>query len=1094
MGKYSGFASVNTDTTTPDLDELAKLQGLMGGDKKTEVTPPPLQEDVKSFTDVRGRETEIQAPRGEVGEGDINPDWFDAEGNLSYSDKLIDDLNPAKSLAPEGAFDVEAAFQATQGGVETPTSDLAIPYGTGAKASYTTPEGETYSQPIVDLLNSESSLDYEGNIKEVSTRKTRAPTLMAEAVDTVKEWAPRQEEEVNKLIGNLNQGLMDPNSRAQLQRLMASNKNITAESMTEFAYSKLATADNLMRKNTGKGLAGAMQLAYMYDLNARQKAAYRAKEDFNVPKDAKARERYWKALSNEQRRAMHQLENAAFFDENNPTGNNSGSLIAQAADLQTNGIENTIASEMASITVPKAFPELFDIREMTDVNGNTIKKPVLTREAMSFVDDNIDLFTHVLKLPPKMPRAFKKAKADAKPDIRMKGKLSQDIFTSEESERQVSEDLLTLDNTPNTVLATQTRMLGLLLSVDSMPTTLSAMFDHANYKDIAHGGVMGNRTKVLTTVDLDGNRVREAYFGDSEKDTKATINLTEALALVGKQFYFDHFLASNLRPHVESTVLNYQSDKLSRAILGFGVSISYKLNRRNDMQLLKGGIMKRTGMKDADGVKYEAKTLASSEEAFNNNVDVWVSEFGELVSYVKNWDHLDNNTKMRVEEDLMSEDSPVATQAAALIKLGQEHDGYSTLSSVIEAVTLRQAEQNKNHAEYATNFLTEVDGLTNGMAQNAMWAGAEKQAARAGVTKHIVDSIANGSLLEMEDMYVRHTSIVSDLLYSNSNPKIRKMAKLFEDEGLVSRSESKGPIMIAGYSAGEALIKFGASETIKKLLAQDNNLSAKLRAIGVVPELAIKTLEDSSYLAVQRTVGSLKDYGDYQAQFMAQLIKQKQADPSLPDPSIVFPEGIRMLFGLMVPTVYGPELEGADGNKFRAIRNELVFDAKEINKETGFEKGHIKAISAVAPKTTHYGDALMVRASARRAAKEGIADKYSTDGTPYGNIFAHIFDGFLLPPMLARESDVILNDEFLNLGKRASNLKGLIDTAKAAGYDLNTSKALRDLVSSMLHMSVVGRNFVNTIKHVNQFPIDGNKTSKKAAGSNTRVFEPSIVK
>jgi len=1089
MARYSGFADVNTDTSTPDLDEVARLQALMAGTQKVEPTPVTPEAEVSNFTDVRGRTAEVQAPRGDVKEGDINPAWFDGEGNITYSDQLIDDLNPAKGLAQEGIYDLEAAYQA-QG---TPVADTGVvaPYGTGPKAAYTTEPGEINSQPIVDLLNSESSLDYQGNIGEVNTRKTRAPTLMAEAVDTVKEWAPRQEEEVNKLIGNLNQGLMDPNSRSQLQRFMASNANVTAESMTEFAYSKLSTADNLMRQDTGKGLAGAMQLAYMYDLNARQKASYQAKEDFDVPTNPKERKKYWSSLSQERRRAMHQLETAAFFDENNPAGTNAGSLIAQAADLQTNGIENAIAGEMAAITVPKAFPELFDIREMTDVNGNTIQKAVLTRDAMNFVDDNADLFTHVLKLSPKMPRSTKKAKAAVKADVRLKGKTSMPTFTSADAEAVVAEDLLLADNTPQTVLTAQTTVLSLLMAGG---TTTASMFDHQNFKDIKHGGATGNRTRRIQNVDLDGNTVIDVYNGDTEKDTKAEINLREALGLAGKQFYFNHFLASNLRLHVESNVLNYQSDKLSRAILGFGVSINYNLNSRSDMQLLKAGIMKRTGMSDSNGVKYESKTLKASEESFNNNVEAWTQEFGDLVGFVNSWAQLDGDTRMAVQEALAEPGSPMAIQAAKLIELGQQHDGYATVAAAVEAVKLRLAEKNKNHTAYATNFIMETDGLTNGMAQNAMWAGASKQAARAGLTQHIVDSASTGNLLEMEDMYVRHSSIVADLLYSNADPIVRKLAKLFEDEGLISRGESKGPIMIAGYSAGEALIKFGASETIKKLLAMDNNLSSKLRAIEATSDLAIKTLEDASYLAVQRTIGKLKDYGDVQARFMAELVKQKQDTPSLPDPSIIFPEGIRMIFGLNVPTVYGPELQGAEGNTFRAVRNELVYDAQEIDKTTGFEKGHIKAISAVAPKTTHYGDALMVRNSIRRSAKEGIADEHALDGEAYGNIYAHVFDGFMFPPKFARESDVILNEEFINLGKRASNLQSLIDTAKDAGYNIQASKQLRDLVADMLHMSVVGRNFVNTIKHSNQFPIDGNKTSKKASGKSDRVFEPSMVK
>jgi len=417
------------------------------------------------------------------------------------------------------------------------------------------------------------------------------------------------------------------------------------------------------------------------------------------------------------------------------------------------------------------------------------------------------------------------------------------------------------------------------------------------------------------------------------------------------------------------------------------------------------------------------------------------------------------------------------------------------MTSVVEAVKLRLAEQNRKKKYYSTNFVTEVDGLTNGMAQNAMWVGAVELAAAGGVTQFLVDSQGReGNLLTVDDMYVNHANVTLSYLNTNSDPKFKKLAGILKSHGLIGRSSSKGPIMIAGYSAGEALIKLGATEVMRGMIKADADFVKELAKAGFTPSKAVKALEDASVLAVTGTIGALQGYSALQSQFVQEMIDQKQEDDSLPPPSIVFPEGIRSEVGLMIPKATGPELETPDGDTYRRIRNEMVYDATEIDKTTGEYKKGMKALSQITPKTTQFGDALMVRTSARRSDAEGVGDKYAPEGEEYGNIFQHVFDGFFMPPSLMREADVILNDEFLNLGKRASNLRSLINTAKKAGYDMNTLK-MKNLVSQMNTTSKNGRRFVESVKDVNQFIVDGTRRKgvKKIKGVNDRNFPTSIV-
>jgi len=1081
-----------------DQEKMDRINARLSGIAPLEVAGDTVvDEERETLTEVRGRVNPIEEARGPVKEGDIDPRWLDTSGEIdpTMGDKLVSDLNPKRGLMGEGAFNVEEAYQATQPNAGT-TSSKAAPFGTGVKAAYTADTQEEFSQPIVSMLNSESSVEYAErinpetglkNVEEVATRVKREPITFGEAIDTVKAWAPIQEKVFNEKFADVMR-LMNPNDRAEMQRFMATHPGIRAETFSQLAYSKLAPADQLMRQESGTGLAATMQLAYMYDTYLRQRAAFHAKEDIVFPVEDK------KKLSKEQLRQIHQLENSAFFNEFNPDGTSAGALIAQAGDLETDGNENAMLGKMADMTVPESLSNLFTIEHMADLNGNIVTKKILTREGMDWVGSNMDLFTHALKLKHKMPRPHKKSKPDKKPDVRMKGKTALDIFTSKEAEALVASDLLLLDNTPNTVLTTQTILFSLLMGVDGdtiIPNAVTKEFDHAEYKDILH-----NRAKFITKPDLDGNMVQERYRGDEEKDIKASINLREAVSLIGQQYYLDHFLASNWRPHVESTVLNYQSDHLSRSLLGFGVWVPYNLNLKDDMLLLKAGIMKRSGLKDRDGLKFEAKDFATGKQAFDNNIQEWVDKFGDLIEVVASWDNLSPEQRVDLTNSFKEINNPFASQAQALVKYGQEHDGYATISSVVEAVKLRLAEQNKNHKYYSSNFLAEVDGLTNGMAQNAMWVGAVKLAAASGVTQFLVDSQGRkGNLLTVDDMYVNHANVTYSRIHTNNDPKIKALAGILKQYGLVGRGSSKGPIMIAGYSAGEALIKEGATEVIRAMISSDPAFVKELRSIGVTPAQAVKTLEDASVFAVTSTIGALQDYSSLLSSFVDEMIKQKQENESLPPPSVVFPEGIRQEFGLMVPSATGPEMITPDGEPFRRVRNEMVYDAIEIDKNTGEYKKGMKALSQVTPKTTQYGDALMVRHSARRSAEEGVGNKYAPKGEEYGNIFQHVFDGFFMPPSLMREADVILNEEFLNLGKRASNLRSLINTAKNAGYNMKTI-TMQNLVERMNTAAKNGRKFVESVKDVNQFIVDGTyrKGIIKTKGNNDRKFPPSIAK
>jgi len=257
-------------------------------------------------------------------------------------------------------------------------------------------------------------------------------------------------------------------------------------------------------------------------------------------------------------------------------------------------------------------------------------------------------------------------------------------------------------------------------------------------------------------------------------------------------FYYTYTIGGAKRLHVAQTVGNYQNSKLVRSLLQSAVKAQYNLDNKLDMILLKAGILKKLGFNKAiEGSNFQ---LA---EKFDRDVMGW--------------------TVIQTE----FEKQGGTGFAPALIKEAAGHEGWMSLSAISEALAfnnhIRDAKQGKAGNEYFTGFLTEIDGLANGLAINSMQAGDLRVAGLTGmiplngmIDKETGEEYSLGS----NDVYTITSEMFRQQVNNYSGKDVtakfqETWNKIFEEmfnDHDSSRGLAKTALMIFGYGAGDTTI------------------------------------------------------------------------------------------------------------------------------------------------------------------------------------------------------------------------------------------------------------------------------------------------
>jgi DNA polymerase III epsilon subunit-like protein len=333
--------------------------------------------------------------------------------------------------------------------------------------------------------------------------------------------------------------------------------------------------------------------------------------------------------------------------------------------------------------------------------------------------------------------------------------------------------------------------------------------------------------------------VQEAYQGDILKDTvvqrfismvapknqDGTFNTNE---LASGAFYTDWFYGLNGRAYMKQYIGNFQSSKLARASVQSDKTVMYDTPQK--ITQLKAGVMKKFGG------KYAKMSVAESADLFNEHAAKWHSLMYADGATEQDW-------KANAAVILNGSVDPVTGTSAGG---ANQHEGFLSLSAMHEGARLWQLYQVKDAKGNATiggniasRFFTEVDGVANGTAHNAMQSGSFEAAAATNLNPLIA---LNSGLFEKskgrhgEDVYAISGAALIELIAKETDKPYLK--ELFEGIGLYDTSKDskalrdfmKKPMMIFGYGAGEITIIKTVKEGLEEMIS-DKGLSAKIESI-----------------------------------------------------------------------------------------------------------------------------------------------------------------------------------------------------------------------------------------------------------------------
>ena len=332
--------------------------------------------------------------------------------------------------------------------------------------------------------------------------------------------------------------------------------------------------------------------------------------------------------------------------------------------------------------------------------------------------------------------------------------------------------------------------------------------------------------------------VQESYQGDILKDTvvqrfismvapKKADGSWDSAQLRSGAFYTDWFYGLNGRAYMKQYIGNFQSSKLARASIQADINAVYDTPKK--IQMLKAGIMKKFGGKYAKMGVDEAAGL------FEAHAKHWHALMYPDGATEQNWSANASAILAGTLDEATNTYSGGATQ----------HEGFLSLSAMREGARLWQKYRVKDTrgndtigGKILSRFFTEVDGVANGTAHNAMQSGLYEAASATNLNPFIA---FNSELFDKmkgrhgEDVYAISGASLIALVDQESRKGRPYLKELFQTIGLYDTSKDskilrdfmKKPMMIFGYGAGKITIIKAAKEGLGELI-NDAGIEAKV--------------------------------------------------------------------------------------------------------------------------------------------------------------------------------------------------------------------------------------------------------------------------
>jgi len=1082
---YYKAIGIANQTKVPTAEQLAgREEDIYSYSDLTGVEIPPTKKQAAVRT-APGRRTAIRGPEESLSTAVPYEILQKRIEDIQRTDRR-NPINNARFMRQESAEDYVNIMGAQQQAIPSLMKDIPnLPFQDtmrGIGINYADDfNPNTQQNALVGALHAENLEEWVAdNVGPQNLRTHFNPKLIARDIEVIRGWSNRFKNFFDKKYAG-DMSLKDPVELAAMQRLLLS-KGYTPATFSEFLYKRVAPASQLMEENSPAGLSGAMVTSVLQFLaNARKTTNLEMAEIVNYPKT----QAEYDALTDKQKHGVRGLEEDLWRKQQGGD-KQIGHLIAQAGNMILSGQELGLVGATALESVVEAFGEEMFIK----VDMATGPMTVLSDFAYQFVNDNPDLFNTLLNEPPKLPRIGKDNLVEQK-DVDYRGKAvahvlrkwkNNNTFDTEEATLLNKVILQGLDNTPFTTLSTQSQVHGFLSGHSlatgvTRPNSTSVLYDSPEFKNILHGGEEGSRSREYDRFNpVTGEMERVRDFSDTEKDTKYNLNLVHARKWVGEQIRFNHFMGSNVRFYIEANVLN-PSDHFSRAILGAGSYISYNTKNKKHVSDLKAGIMTMTGMKvPGKGlIKYDRIEFPERAKGFDEHVEDWQAKYGILVTAALELDnHYTPEFETRILETLENPDSEMSLAAKDLLEFGEANNGYYTVNAVIEAVKFKMA-LDKGREVFKSNFMFEADGTSNGLAINALFIANSEILQMTGVTDFIVNPEhgfgVQHNLLTRNSPPEEHAELVQGWMTDQVKPAWQELLRLGLEHGFIGASSSKSHTLEGSYGAGYDSAIETSGLQFDEIMKTNPEVMGMLRDKGWRSEDEVKAaLGQINWDSLVGITKELRRYNGLQSQFMAEVLIQYEADPSLPAPVTTLDSGFLMRHGVPAPTVHGIQMFTPDGTPVRQLQNVVNPLGKKRKPGSAFLDEYPGAQTAAPVKMTHATDAYMVGNVVLRGLNENPGLK---DGVK-GNVLLQMYDGFFGAPMYADWMDVTLNQEFLNLGYEVNNLGALVDSAEAQGYDIKTPR-MKQLTAQMAGLELEGRKALEQgkWKHINQFQIKG---------------------
>jgi len=221
-----------------------------------------------------------------------------------------------------------------------------------------------------------------------------------------------------------------------------------------------------------------------------------------------------------------------------------------------------------------------------------------------------------------------------------------------------------------------------------------------HHKDSPHLNIQGATEETFTNNNGKSleNAAEKMDFSDKVKDQQFINTIEFATTNLNKIFYYTYKYGKNWRLNVDQTVGNYQHNKFARALIAAGVSVNYDLKNKKDVIQIKAGIMKRFGMD------------------MKNPIEAAL----EYDAAIGSWMQLDalNNTNPKAYYD-------------GVLKIAGSEEGFASVAAILEGIKLKKHMDKGTNPSYSSDFFTEIDGKTNGLAHNSAQSGDEITGSRA---------------------------------------------------------------------------------------------------------------------------------------------------------------------------------------------------------------------------------------------------------------------------------------------------------------------------------------------------------------------------